>query len=41
MKPILTLYKHDKYLIVVDTISKFYVVNYDTGNLIWSKQKSF
>ena len=38
MKPILTLYKHDKYLIVVDTISKFYVVNYDTGNLIWSKK---
>ena len=38
MKPILTLYKHNKYLIVVDTISKFYVVNYDTGNLIWSKK---
>ena len=37
-KPILTLYKHDRFLIIIDNISKLYVVDYNTGNLIWSKK---
>ena len=36
-KPILTLSSINKILIVFDNISKFYAVNIDTGNLIWSQ----
>ena len=37
-KPILTLSNKDKILIVFDNISKFYAVNLENGNLIWSKK---
>ena len=36
-KPILTLSTMNKILVVFDNISKFYAVNIDTGNLIWSQ----
>ena len=36
-KPILTLSSINKILIVFDNISKFYAVNIDSGNLIWSQ----
>ncbi len=36
-KPILTLSSVNKILVVFDNISKFYAVNIDTGNLIWSQ----
>ena len=36
-KPILTLSSIEKILVVFDNISKFYAVNIDTGNLIWSQ----
>ena len=36
-KPILTLSSINKILVVFDNISKFYAVNIDTGNLIWSQ----
>ena len=36
-KPILTLSLIKKILVVFDNISKFYAVNIDTGNLIWSQ----
>ena len=36
-KPILTLSSIKKILVVFDNISKFYAVNIDTGNLIWSQ----
>ncbi len=38
LKPILTLSAHNKILVVFDNISKFYAVNLNTGNLIWSNK---
>ena len=37
LKPILQLANNDKYLIVADSIAKYYLINIQTGNLIWSK----
>ena len=37
LKPILTLTNNGKILVVFDNISKFYALNLETGNLIWSK----
>ena len=39
-KPILQFANDDKYLIVADNISKFYLIDIETGNLIWSKINS-
>ncbi len=37
LKPILQFVNNDKYLIVADNIAKYYMLNIDNGNLIWSK----
>ena len=36
-KPILSLANSDNKLVIFDNISKFYLVNLDSGDLIWSK----
>ena len=38
MKPVLTLSKQGKYLVIIDNIAKIYVVDFNSGNLIWSKR---
>ena len=38
MNPILQFAKNEKYLIVADNIAKFYMLNIQNGNLIWSKK---
>ena len=40
LKPILTLGKSEKTLIVADNISKYYALNLINGNLLWSKYNS-
>ena len=37
LKPILQFVNNDKYLIVADNIAKYYMLDIQTGNLIWSK----
>ena len=37
LKPILNFYTIEKYLIVIDSIGKFYAVNLISGDLIWSQ----
>ena len=37
LQPILQFVNNNKYLIVADNIAKYYMINIDTGNLIWSK----
>ncbi len=37
LNPILQLINNGKYLIVADNITKYYMVDIETGNLIWSK----
>ena len=39
-KPILQFANNDKFLVVADNISKFYVIDIETGKLIWSKINS-
>ena len=36
LQPILQFVNNNKYLIVADNIAKYYMINIDTGNLIWS-----
>lgn len=38
--PILFFSKHTKYLVIADTLAKFYLINIDNGELIWSKYNS-
>ncbi len=38
LKPILQLANNDKYLIIADSIAKYYMINIRTGDLIWSKR---
>ncbi|MDC1129133.1 PQQ-like beta-propeller repeat protein [Candidatus Pelagibacter sp.] len=40
LKPLLTLGKSSKILIVADNISKYYAINLKNGNLLWSKYNS-
>ncbi len=37
LKPILQFVNNDNYLIIADNIARYYMVDIDTGNLIWSK----
>ena len=37
LNPILQLVNNEKYLIVADNIAKYYMLNVETGELIWSK----
>ncbi len=37
LNPILQFVNNDKYLIVTDNIAKYYMLNIQNGNLIWSK----
>ena len=37
LKPILQFANNNRYLIVADNIAKYYKIDLDTGNLIWSK----
>ena len=37
LNPILNFVNNDKYLIVADNIAKFYMLDIQSGNLIWSK----
>ena len=37
MKPILQFVNNKKYLIVADNIAKYYLIDVNNGNLIWSK----
>lgn len=39
--PILFFSKHTKYLVIADTLAKFYLINIDNGELIWSKYNSY
>ena len=38
--PILQFANNDKFLIVADNLSKYYMLNIETGDLIWSKNNS-
>ena len=38
--PILQFANNDKFLIVADNLSKYYMLNLETGDLIWSKNNS-
>ena len=38
--PILQFANNDKFLIVADNLSKYYMLNIETGDLIWSKKNS-
>ena len=38
--PILQFANNDKFLIVADSLSKYYMLNLETGDLIWSKNNS-
>ena len=40
IKPVLTIGKNSKNLIVADNISKYYALNLKNGNLLWSKYNS-
>ena len=40
LNPILQFASNDKFLVVVDNIAKYYVLNIETGELIWSKNNS-
>jgi len=40
LKPVLTFGKNSKTLIVADNVSKYYALNLDDGNLLWSKYNS-
>ena len=40
LRPVLTLGKDSKTLIVADNISKYYALNLDDGSLLWSKYNS-
>ncbi len=40
LNPILFLARNNKILIVADNISKYYAVNIDTGELLWSKNNT-
>lgn len=37
LKPILQLVNNNKYLVVTDNIAKYYMLDIQTGNLVWSK----
>jgi outer membrane protein assembly factor BamB len=37
LRPILFFSSNEKYLIVADTLAKYYLLNIETGNIIWSK----
>ena len=37
LKPILQFANNDKFLIVADNIAKYYMLNIENGNLVWSK----
>ncbi len=37
LNPILQFSNNDKYLIVIDNIAKYYLLDVETGNLIWKK----
>ncbi len=37
LDPILQFANNDKFLVVADNLAKYYILNLDTGNLIWSK----
>tara|TARA_Y100000816_G_scaffold206928_1_gene152851 strand:+ start:2059 stop:3363 length:1305 start_codon:yes stop_codon:yes gene_type:complete len=37
LNPILQLVNNDQYLIVADNITKYYMLDIETGNLVWSK----
>ena len=39
-KPILYFASDEKHLVVVDTVAKYYVININNGELIWSKNNS-
>ncbi len=38
MKPILTISKYKNFLVIIDNIAKIYVVDFKSGNLIWSQK---
>ena len=38
LNPILQFVNNDKYLIVADSIARYYMLNIENGNLIWSKK---
>ena len=38
LKPILQLSNNKKFLIVADSIAKYYMLDLENGNLIWSKR---
>ncbi len=40
LDPILQFANNDKFLIVADNLTKYYILNLDTGDLIWSKNNS-
>ena len=40
LDPILQFANNDKLLIVADNLTKYYILNLDTGDLIWSKNNS-
>ena len=37
LKPILQIINNDKYLLIADSIAKYYMLDVNNGNLIWSK----
>ncbi len=40
LDPILQFANNDKFLIVADNLTKYYILNLDTGDLVWSKKNS-
>ncbi len=38
LKPILNMINHDNYLIVTDSLAKYYLVEIESGNLLWMKR---
>ena len=40
LKPILQFVNNNKYLVVADNIAKYYMIDIQTGDLIWSKNSS-
>ena len=40
LDPILQFASNDKFLVVADNLTKYYILNLDTGDLVWSKNNS-
>ena len=38
LKPALTIANHENYLIVTDNLAKYYVIDIESGNLLWMKK---